>query len=178
LSPSPVDAKPLEVVLVDLSASSRGQKDGFCVKEMEFSFARSYVTTPFAFPLRQRQEQGDNSRNGISRGAQTLVVKGIEDHPSCMVGRVARPLHRLLTIVPGMSSKVPLGNLPVGSAVERDAHMFQFVDHPGRLLTMIFDGVLISKVITSLDRVVKMPLPVVLSSLPRVAVIPPWAAPE
>lgn len=63
--------------------------------------------------------------------ARALVIKGVEDNPSRVVCCMAGPLYRFLAIVTGVAAEVPLGNLSVRGPAEGNAHVLQFVDHPG-----------------------------------------------
>jgi hypothetical protein len=93
--------------------------------------------------------------------AQALVEKGVEDDPSGVVGGVAGSFHGLLTIFPGVTAEVPLGNLSLRGTAEGNAHMFQLIDPPGSILDHDLRDILVAEVITPLDRIEEMPLPVI-----------------
>jgi hypothetical protein len=94
--------------------------------------------------------------------AQALVVEGIENNSSCSIRRIASPLHRPFPIISGMAPEVPLGNLSLCGTAERNAHMLQFINDPGGILDHNLDGILITEIITPLDRIEEMPFPVIL----------------
>jgi hypothetical protein len=89
------------------------------------------------------------------------VEKGIQHDPPGVVGGIAGPFHGLLTEFPGVSAEVPLGNLPFRGTAEGDAHMFQLIDPPGSIPDHDLHDILVAEVITPLDRIEKMPFPVI-----------------
>src|SRR5271157_179734 len=91
-----------------------------------------------------------------------LIVECIEHHPSGVIGRVAGPLDGCLTVLPGVASKVPLGDPAFGSAAEGNPHVLEFVDCPRGVSYHDLDGILIPQVIAALDRIKEMPFPSVL----------------
>ncbi len=93
---------------------------------------------------------------------KALVEEGIEDNPSGMVRSIAGPLHRLLSVIPGMATEVSLGDLSLGCATERNSHVLQLIDDPRRILDQDLDGILIPQIVASFDRIVEMPFPMIL----------------
>jgi hypothetical protein len=91
-----------------------------------------------------------------------LIEEGIENNPSGMVCGIAGSLYRFLAVIPGMTTEVPLGDLPLGSATERNSHVLQLIDGPRRILDQNLYGILIPQVIASLDGIVEIPFPTVL----------------
>jgi hypothetical protein len=93
---------------------------------------------------------------------QALIEEGIENNPSGMVCGITGPLYRFFTIIPGMTTKVPLSDLSFGSATERNSHVLQFIDGSRRILDQDLYGILISQVVASLDGVIEIPFPMIL----------------
>jgi hypothetical protein len=93
---------------------------------------------------------------------KALVKEGIENNPSGMVCGITGPFHRFLTIIPGMTTEVPLSDLSFGSAAERNTHMLQLIDGSRRVFDQDLDGILIPQVVASLDGVVEIPFPMIL----------------
>ncbi len=78
------------------------------------------------------------------------------------VGRVAGAADRGLAVVAGVAAEAALVDLAVGRPVERQAHLLQVEDGVDGLLRQDLGGVLVDQVVTALDRVEGVPLPVVL----------------
>ena len=93
---------------------------------------------------------------------EALVKKGIENDPSSMVCGITGPLHRFLTIIPGMPAEVPLGDLSFGRAAERNSHVLQLIDGSRRIFDQDLYGILVSQVVASLDGVIEIPFPMIL----------------
>src|SRR5512139_2139821 len=94
--------------------------------------------------------------------SETLIVEGIKDNPSRMVGGIAGPFHRLLSVIPCMASEVSLRNLSFRGPAEGDTHVLQFVNGSGRIFHQDFDGILVTEVVTPLHCIKEMPFPVIL----------------
>src|SRR4030042_5148378 len=94
--------------------------------------------------------------------SETLIVEGIEDNPSRMVGGIAGPLHRPFSVIPCMTSEVSLRNLSFRSSAEGDTHMLQFVNGSGRIFHQNFDGILVTEVVAPLHCIKEIPFPVIL----------------
>ncbi len=91
-----------------------------------------------------------------------VLVQRLEDHVAGAVGRVAGAADRGLAVVAGVPAEAPLVDRPVGRPVERQAHLLQVEDGVDGLLRQDLGGVLVDQVVTALDRVEGVPLPVVL----------------
>jgi hypothetical protein len=78
-----------------------------------------------------------------------------------MIRSIAGPLHRLLSIIPGMASEVPLGDLSVRGSAERHTHVLQFINGPWRVFDQDFDSILVTKIVTSLYGIEEIPFPVI-----------------
>jgi hypothetical protein len=91
-----------------------------------------------------------------------LLVEGLQDHVSGAIRGEARPPDRTLPEVPGVAAEPTLIDLALGRAVERQAHVLELDHGLDRLAGQDLGGVLVDEVVTALDGVVHVPLPVVL----------------
>lgn len=91
-----------------------------------------------------------------------VLVQRLEDHVAGAVGRVAGAADRGLAVVPAVTAEAALVDRAVRGAVERQAHLLQVEDGVDGLLRQDLGGVLVDQVVTALDRVEGVPLPVVL----------------
>jgi hypothetical protein len=74
-------------------------------------------------------------------------------------------LHRIAPVTLHMTAERALVNLAFGSAIERHAEMFEFVDHFRGRATHELDRVLVAEIVGAFDRVVHVPVPVVLGDI-------------
>src|SRR5699024_2138698 len=91
-----------------------------------------------------------------------VLVEGLQDHVPGAVGRVAGAAHRRLAVVARVPAEAALVDPPLGGAVEGQAHLPQVEHRVDGLLGHHLGGVLVHQVVTALDGVVGVPLPVVL----------------
>ena len=91
-----------------------------------------------------------------------LLVQRVQHRVPGAVGRSAGALHRLFAVVRGVAAERALVDRAVGVAIERHAHMLEFVDHFRRFAAHEFDRVLVAEPIGAFDRVVEVVVPVVL----------------
>lgn len=91
-----------------------------------------------------------------------VLVQRLEDHVAGAVGRVAGPADRGLAVVAAVTAEAALVDRAVRGPVERQAHLLQVEDRVDGLLREDLGGVLVDQVVTALDRVEGVPLPVVL----------------
>ena len=94
--------------------------------------------------------------------AQALVVEGVKNHPACLVCGIAGPLDGFLAKVAGVASEISLGNLSFGRPAEGNPHMFQFVNGAWSIPNHDLYCILITEIVTSLDRIEEVPFPAVL----------------
>ena len=90
-----------------------------------------------------------------------LLVQGLQDHVSGAVGRVTRAHDGSLAVVARVPTEPTLVDLAVGRAIEGQAHALQVEYGVDRLAAHDLDGVLVAQEVAALDRVVRVPLPVV-----------------
>ena len=91
-----------------------------------------------------------------------LLVERLQNHVARAVCGVAASADWPLAVVARVPAEAALVNLAVGGSIEWEAHALQF-DHRGDGLTcQHFSGILIGKIVTTLDGVEHVPLPVVL----------------
>src|SRR5918996_6469680 len=57
-----------------------------------------------------------------------LLEQRLEDHVAGAIGRVTRSFDRGLTVIASVSAEPPLVDLPIGRAVEREAHALELED--------------------------------------------------
>ncbi|CCK27925.1 hypothetical protein BN159_3546 [Streptomyces davaonensis JCM 4913] len=91
-----------------------------------------------------------------------VLVQRLEDHVAGAVRGVAGPADRGLAVVTAVTAEAALVDGAVRGAVERQAHLLQVEDRVDGLLRQDLRGVLVDQVVTALDRVEGVPLPVVL----------------
>ncbi|MNW50387.1 hypothetical protein D3C74_278380 [compost metagenome] len=91
-----------------------------------------------------------------------VLVERLEDHVTRAVRGVARAAHRGLAVVAGVTAEATLVDLALGRAVERQTHALEVEDRVDGLLGHDLRGVLVDEVVAALDRVERVPLPVVL----------------
>ena len=91
-----------------------------------------------------------------------VLVQRLQDHVTGAVGGVAGTTHGRLAVVAGVPTETTLVDLALGGPVEREAHLLQIEHRVDGLLGHDLDGVLIGEVVTTLDGVEGVPLPVVL----------------
>src|SRR4030042_300267 len=108
---------------INPSASAGSQKNGFGLKKMEFACRKIIGHRSYTSLLINADREDIILRIEFHMVAKALIVKGIEDNSSCMVCRIAGPLHRLLPKIAGMASEVSLCDFSLRSAVEGDTHM-------------------------------------------------------
>ncbi|VVB86220.1 Uncharacterised protein [uncultured archaeon] len=93
--------------------------------------------------------------------AQALIVQRVKNHPPGPVRGMTGSLYRFFAVITGMTPEVPLRDFTFCIAAERDAHVLKLVNHTGSVHYHDLNGVLVSKIITSLDRIEHMPFPAV-----------------
>ena len=91
-----------------------------------------------------------------------LLVQGLQDHVAGAVGGEAGTPDRALPEVPGVATEPPLVDPALGRPVERQAHVLELDHGLDRLARQYLRHVLVDEVVTALDRVEHVPLPVVL----------------
>ena len=91
-----------------------------------------------------------------------VLVERLQDHVAGAVRGVAGPAHGGLAVVAGVPAEAALVDPALGRAVERQAHLLQVEDRVDGLLGHDLGGVLVDQVVTALDGVERVPLPVVL----------------
>ncbi len=91
-----------------------------------------------------------------------VLEQRLEDHVPGAVGGVAGPADRGLAVVASVAAEAPLVDLALGGAVEGQAHVLEVDDRVDGLLREDLRGVLVDEVVAALDRVVGVPLGVVL----------------
>ncbi len=91
-----------------------------------------------------------------------LLVEGLQDHVAGPVGGEAGPADRPLAEVAGVAAEPALVDLAVGRPVERQAHVLELDHRLDRLAGEHLGRVLVGQVVTALDGVEHVPLPVVL----------------
>ena len=91
----------------------------------------------------------------------TLLVHRLKDHVAGAIRGVTGAAHRLLSRVVGVAAKGALGDAAVRRTIERQAHVFQLVHHPHRLVAEDLHGVLVGQVVRALDGVERVPLGVI-----------------
>jgi hypothetical protein len=90
-----------------------------------------------------------------------VLVQRLQDHVAGAVRGVTGPPDRGLTVVAGVPAEAALVDPPLRGAVERQAHLLQVQDGVDGLLAHHLGGVLVDQVVTALDGVEGVPLPVV-----------------
>ena len=90
-----------------------------------------------------------------------LLEQRLQDHVPGPVRRVRRALHRGFAVVARVPTEPTLVDLAVGRAIEGQAHALQVEYGVDRLAAHDLDGVLVAQEVAALDRVVRVPLPVV-----------------
>ncbi len=91
-----------------------------------------------------------------------LLVERLQDHVTGTVRRVARAADGCLAMVAGVAAEAALVDAAFRGAIEGQAHLLQVEDRVDGLLAHDLGGVLVYQVVTTLDRVEGVPLPVVL----------------
>ncbi len=91
-----------------------------------------------------------------------LLEQRLQDHVAGAVGREARAADGGLAVVAGVPAEAALVDAALGRAVERQAHLLEVQDRVDGLLAHHLGGVLVDEVVTALDGVEGVPLPVVL----------------
>ena len=160
--------------LVDLARAARREHDGLGLEDVD---------------LAGRELVGDDARDvdlfalgHVARGEvvvdeqvehvelveeldvvlHALLVEGLQDHVPRAVRGVARAAHGGLAVVARVAAEPALVDPALGRAVERQAHLLQVEDRLDGLLGHDLGGVLVDQVVTALDGVERVPLPVVL----------------
>ena len=91
----------------------------------------------------------------------SLLVEGLDDHMAGAVGGVAGAAHRGLAEVASVATKAALVDPAVRCPVKGETHVFEFEHGVDRLAGEDLGGVLVDQVVSPLDRVEHVPLPVV-----------------
>jgi hypothetical protein len=90
-----------------------------------------------------------------------LLVEGLQDHVAGAVGGVACALDRAFAEVASVPTEAALVHAAVRDAVEGETHVLEFEHGVYGVAGEDFGGVLINEVVSPLDGVEHMPLPVV-----------------
>ena len=98
----------------------------------------------------------------LDAGLDALLVERLQDHVPGPVGGEARPADGAFPEVPGVAAEAALVDLAVRRPVERQAHVLELDHGLDRLAGEDLGGILVGQVVTALDRVEHVPLPVVL----------------
>ena len=91
-----------------------------------------------------------------------LLEQRLQDHVPGPVRRVRRALHRGFAVVARVPTEPTLVDLAVGRAVEGQSHPLEVQHGVDRFATHDLDRVLVAEEVAAFDRVVRVPLPVVL----------------
>ena len=94
-----------------------------------------------------------------------LAVKRVQHGMSGAVGGGAGALGDALAVIAGHAAKGALVDLAVLGAREGHAEMLQLVDRGGRMAAEIFDEILVAQPVRTLDGVVHVPAPVILTHI-------------
>ena len=98
----------------------------------------------------------------IGARLDVLLIQRVQHRVACAVGRGAGALHRLFTVVGGVTAEGALVDRAVRVAVKGHAEMFELVNDLRRLAAHELDGVLVAQPVAALDGVVEVVVPVVL----------------
>jgi hypothetical protein len=90
-----------------------------------------------------------------------VLIERLQDHVAGAVRRVAGPAHRRLAVLAGVPAEPALVDLAFRGPVERQAHLLQVEDGVDGLPAHDLRRVLVDQVVTTLDGVEGVPLPVV-----------------
>jgi len=88
----------------------------------------------------------------------TLLVKGLKDHMTRAIRRIAGPPDRRLAKIPGMTAEAPLVDPSLGSAIKRQPPVFKIIDHLNRFFRQNQGCLLIDQIVAAFYRVKGMPL--------------------
>ena len=94
-----------------------------------------------------------------------LLIQRLQDHVPGAVGSVAAASHWPFTVVARVATETALINLPVWRAVEREPHALQLNHCRDRFACKDLSRILVGQVVTTLDGVEHVPLPVVLFNI-------------
>ena len=113
------------------------------------------------------QVEGEIFDEELDRLAQRLAVHGVQHGVAGAVGRGAGALDRGLAVVTGHAAERPLIDLAFRGAREGHAPMFELIDGRRGVAHEILDGVLVAEPVGTLDGVVHVPAPVVLTHVSK-----------
>ena len=120
-----------------------------------------------ALPVFHQEIEGEKFDEKIDIVAQRLAIERVQDGVSGAIRRRAGPQRLFLAIFQRHPAKGTLKQLAVFHARKRHPEMLQLVHGFGRMAAEVFDRVLVSKPVGTLDGIVHVPAPVVFAHIPE-----------
>jgi hypothetical protein len=125
--------------------------------------SRFQATTPRQAPSSiHDQVDGEVLDEELGVVLQALLIEGVQDGVAGAVGGGAGPLHRGLAVVPHVAAERPLIDLAVLACARTARRSVRALHRRDACAAHVLDGVLVAEPVGALDRVVHVPLPVVL----------------
>ncbi|CAB3810431.1 hypothetical protein LMG28688_07252 [Paraburkholderia caffeinitolerans] len=146
----------------DPARAARGEQRGLAFEDIDvarFHFERGHAEHVAFGVADQVQRHPFDEERGLRR--DVLLVQRVQQRVAGTVSSRTGALDRLLAVVGRVAAERALVNGAVRIAVERHAHVFQFVDGVRRFTAHELDRVLVAEPVGALDRVVEVEVPVV-----------------
>ena len=160
--------------LVDLARAARGQDHGLGLEDVDLAGGQlvgddardvdllAVRHVPGGEVVVDQQVEHVELVEELDLVLHALLVERLQDHVTRAVRGVAGPAHGRLAVVAGVPAEPALVDPALGRPVERQAHLLQVQHRVDGLLGHDLGGVLVHQVVTALDGVERVPLPVVL----------------
>ncbi len=148
--------------LVDLAEPAGGEDDRLALEHVQLAGRQLVRDDAGGLAVGHHEVEHVELVEEVDAVLDAVLVQGLQDHVAGAVRGIARAAHRGLAVVRGVAAEPALVDLAVRRAVEREAHVLEVDDGVDRLLGEDLRGILIDQVVTALDGVEGVPLPVVL----------------
>ena len=142
---------------IDTAMTAGGEDDGLGVKGVQLAGGKLHGDHASGPAVDDQQVEDLILIEKVDLVLETLLIEGLEDHVTGSVSSVGRAAHRLAGLKVGVTAERALGDLTVGGAVERQAHVLQLQHGINRLVAHELNGILVAEVVRAFDGVVGMP---------------------
>src|SRR5690606_7906175 len=148
----------------DAAGATGGQNHLLAFEDIDFAgfhFERGHTQNVTCVVAKQVERHPFDKELGA--GSNVALIERVQHGVTGAVGCGTGALDGLFTEIGGVTAERTLIDGAVGVAVERHAEVFELVHGIGRFTAHEFDGVLVAEPVGTLDRVIHVPVPVVLA---------------
>jgi hypothetical protein len=152
--------------LEDLAEATGGEDDGLRVEDVQLGGGQvvgddSGDLGGAVRVLHRDQVEHVELVEEVDAQPDAVLEQCLQDHVAGAVRGVAGAAHGRLAVLGRVTAEAALVDLALGRAVERQAHVLEVDDRVDGLLGQDLGSILVDQVVTALDGVVGVPLPVV-----------------